>query len=126
MLCDDVRVELAGKFSLMGIFDQFQVSDFQNPLPSFYIVARVEFESEGSYPLVVQLRTLEGQSIFNLSGKIQVQESTQGEKIGNIRLRIDNLRLPRPGQYEFVLLYNDESLHVLPVAVIIPPQKYVQ
>ena len=101
MLCDDVRVELAGKFSLMGIFDQFQVSDFQNPLPSFYIVARVEFESEGSYPLVVQLRTLEGQSIFNLSGKIQVQESTQGEKIGNIRLRIDNLRLPLPGQYEF-------------------------
>jgi len=46
-LCDDVREEKSGKFSLMGIFDRFLVADFRASLPSFWLFAQIGFDTEG-------------------------------------------------------------------------------
>jgi hypothetical protein len=37
-LCEDVREEKAGKFSLMGLFDRFVVGDFWVVLPTFWFL----------------------------------------------------------------------------------------
>jgi hypothetical protein len=40
-LCDDVREEKSGKFSLMGLFDRFIVGDFRAPLPTFWLFVQI-------------------------------------------------------------------------------------
>jgi len=126
ILCDDVRQEVAGKFSLMGIFGQFHVSDFRNPLPPFNIYAKIEFEQAGNFPIEVEFRSVEGQRIFQLRGSVAVEEPTQGRIIGILNLKLENLRLPRHGEYEVVIIYNNQPLSVLPVEVVIPPQRFLQ
>ncbi len=126
VLCDDVRHEVAGKSSLMGIFSQFRVSDFRNPLPSFHLYAKIEFEQAGNFPIVVEFRTGGGERIFQLRGSVEVGEQAQGRIVGILDLRLENLRLPRHGDYEVVIIYNDQPLSVLPVEVVVPPQRVLQ
>ncbi len=126
VLCDDVRQEVAGKSSLMGIFGQFRVTDFRNPLPSFHIYANIEFEQAGNFPIVVEFRTGGGERIFQLRGSVEVGEQAQGRIVGILDLRLENLRLPRHGDYEVVIIYNDQPLSVLPVEVVVPPQRVLQ
>src|SRR5574341_2408830 len=55
-LCDDVREEKTGKFSLMGLFDRFLVTDFRAPLPPFWLFVQIGCETEGEHSLSVELR----------------------------------------------------------------------
>ncbi len=126
VLCDDVRQEVAGKSSLMGIFGQFHVTDFKNPLPSFHIYAKIEFEQAGNFPIGVEFRSVEGQRIFQLTGSVAVEERTQGRIVGILDLKLENLRLPRHGDYEVVIVYNNQPLSILPIEVVVPPQRYLQ
>jgi hypothetical protein len=41
-LCNDVREEKTGKFSLLGVFDRFLVADFRAPLSTFWLFAQVD------------------------------------------------------------------------------------
>ncbi len=124
VLCDDVREEMRGKFSLMGIFSQFMVSDFSKPLPRFRLFAKIGFESDGSHPFTVRLRSSEGQNIFEFRGLAQVREEDEVTNLymANLNLAFDDLKLPRPGIYELVLAYKDQTFHVVPLqAVMIKP-----
>ena len=57
-LCDDVREEKAGKFSLMGLFDRFIVGDFRVVLPTFWFFAQIGFDAEGDHALVIEFRSV--------------------------------------------------------------------
>ena len=124
VLCDDVREEMRGKISLMGIFSQFMVSDFSKPLPRFKLFAKIGFESEGNHPFTVRLRTSEGQSVFEFRGMVNVREEDEVTSLytANLNLAFDDLKLPRPGIYELVLAHNEQTFHVVPLqAVMIKP-----
>ena len=124
VLCDDVREEMRGKFSLMGIFSQFMVSDFSKPLPRFKLFAKIGFESEGNHPFTVRLRTGEGQNIFEFRGMVNVREEDEVTSMytANLNLAFNDLKLPRPGIYELVLAHNEQTFHVIPLqAVMIKP-----
>lgn len=124
VLCDDVREEMRGKFSLMGIFSQFMVSDFSKPLPRFKLFAKIGFESEGNHPFTVRLRTGEGQNIFEIRGMVNVREEDEVTSMytANLNLTFNDLKLPRPGIYELVLAHNEQTFHVIPLqAVMIKP-----
>lgn len=133
-LCDDVREEVSGKVSLMGTFNQFRVADFRNPMPPFWIFARMEFEQEGDYPSVVEFRTTEGQTIFQIKGVAQLrhalessdQPSSQARPVANLKFRVDNLRLPRHGFYELAFIHNNHCLQAIQIEVVVQPQPYVQ
>jgi len=124
VLCDDVRQELGGKVSLMGIFTRFNVTDFTQPMPSFHVFAKIGFEAPGDYPIDVELRSSEGQRMFQLQGMAHVgaQEQTTNLYVANLDLRMGNLRLPRPGSYEFALRSNNQQIDVVPFdAVVVAP-----
>ena len=127
-LCDDVREEVGGKNSLMGVFNTFYVSDFRNPINTFWIFARLEFDQDGEYPIVVEFRTIEGQSIFQVRGNVNVQRSQQSqiEPTANLKFRVIGLRFPRHGVYELAILHNDQMLHRVYVEVVVPPPRFVQ
>src|SRR3990172_3882831 len=96
-LCDDVRQELKGKVSLMGIFSRFLVTDFSQPMPPFRIFAKLGFEGEGDHQIVVELRSAEGQRIFQIRGVAHVETRDQVTNLytADINLGMDSLKLPR-------------------------------
>ena len=124
VLCDDVREEMRGKVSLMGIFSQFMVSDFSKPLPRFRLFAKIGFESDGNHPFTIRLRSGEGQNIFEFHGVANVRDEDEVTNLytANLNLGFDDLKLPRPGIYELDFLYQDQTFHVVPLqAVMVKP-----
>ena len=124
VLCDDVREETRGKVSLMGIFSQFVVSDFSKPLPRFRLFAKIGFETEGSHPFTVRLRSAQGEKIFEFRGVARVNQEDELTNLfmANLNLAFDELKLPRPGIYELDLACNEQSFHVVPLqAVMVKP-----
>jgi len=128
-LCDDVREEVHGKHSIMGVFNQFNISDFRNPVNSFWIFARIEFEQDGEYSIGFQLRAVEGQPVlFNVDGGISLQSKNTSEirPVGDIKVRVDGLRFPRHGIYELAILFDNNILQTMPIQVFVPQTPYVQ
>jgi hypothetical protein len=133
-LCDDIREEVAGKLSLMGLFNQFRVADFRNPMPAFWIYARVEFEQPGDYEIRTELRTIEGQGIFQLRGLTQLRPiATQPDRqaslalpTADLKFKIDNLTLPRDGLYEIALFYDDQLLQTLQIEAVVQRPGFLQ
>jgi hypothetical protein len=130
-LCDDIREEVAGKLSLMGLFNQFRVADFRSPMPAFWIYARVEFEQPGDYEIRTELRTVEGQGIFQLRGVTQLrpvptQQASLALPTADLKFKIDNLTLPRDGLYEIALFYDDQLLQTLQVEAVVQRPGFLQ
>jgi len=119
-LCDDVREEKSGKFSLMGIFDRFIVGDFRAPLPTFWLFAQLGCEIEGEHVLAVEFRRAEGESVVRAEVKHHVtgRNSTTGLCHANINLRMEHLTIPGPGAYEFALHSDGDYIGSLPVEVV--------
>ena len=63
-LCDDVREEKSGKFSLMGLFDRFIVADFRAPLPTFWLFVQIGCDNEGEHEMTVEFRRVDGPSVL--------------------------------------------------------------
>ena len=127
-LCDDVREEKAGKFSLIGLFNQFTVHDFRVPLPSFCIFATIGFDSPGNHPISILFRRVEGDTIFRAESIHQITEQDRAslQYLALINLRLSNLTLPGAGRYEFAFECDGQYIGAIPVLVVQPPPRLVQ
>lgn len=127
-LCDDVREEKTGKFSLMGIFDQFMVVDFRVPLPSFWLFAQIGFDSEGEHGLVIEFRRVEGASVIRAETRHQVagKNSVTGRYHANVNLRFEHVAVPGPGAFEFAIHSDGEFIGAVPVEIMQPAPRLVQ
>jgi hypothetical protein len=127
-LCDDVREEKSGKFSLMGLFDRFLVTDFRAPLPTFWLFAQIGCDAEGEHMLTIELRRTEGASIMR--AEIAHQAVGRNELTGlchaNINLRLEHLTIPGPGSYEFAINIDGQHIGSLLVEVSQPPPRLMQ
>lgn len=111
-LCDDVRHEISGKVSLMGIFDTFNVAAYNAPLPSFHIFAKISVETEGTHPVTSRIRSEEAGFNAELQGQIMAQlrdELTQ-RYICNMDLAVNGMTIPRPGKYQVVIIVDGYEL----------------
>jgi hypothetical protein len=127
-LCDDVREEKSGKFSLMGLFDRFLVSDFRAPLPIFWLFALVGYDTEGEHTLTIELRRVEGEPVFHADIKHHAlgKNSTTGHYHANMNLRLEHLTVPGPGSYEFAIHSDGELIGSLPVEISQPAPRLMQ
>lgn len=133
-LCDDVREEISGKVSIMGIFNQFRVADFRNAMPPFWIYTRIEFEQEGDYPVAITFRTVEGQRIFQLKAVAQVRTTREHSgqppalvrPTADLKFKVDNFRLPRDGLYEIAFSHNDQPLQTVQIEAVVQRPAFVQ
>jgi hypothetical protein len=114
-LCDDIRHEVNNKVSLMGIFENFNVNDFTKGLPPFHVYAKVGFETNAPVPLQLELRSVEGQRIFVIeaNANLGVEPAPDGLYYTNFDSMLQNLKLPRPGVYEFVIRANNQSIGLI-------------
>ena len=102
VLCDDVRHEVGGKVSLMGIFDTFNVAAYTAPLPSFHIFAKVGVHKEGTHSVTLRIRSQEGDFNTELAGQMitQGRDELTESYVSNIDLAINGMTIPRPGRYQ--------------------------
>ncbi len=102
VLCDDVRHELSGKVSLMGIFDTFNVAAYTAPLPPFHIFAKIGVVNEGTHPVTLRIRSQEGDFSNELAGQMltQARDELTERYVSNIDLAINGMTIPRPGKYQ--------------------------
>lgn len=126
-LCDDVREEKSGKFSLMGLFDRFLVTDFRAPLPTFWLYVQIGCDSEGEHDLTVEFRQIGGNSVLRADlkhGSVGKSNLT-GLCHGNVNLRLEHVTVPGAGVYEFTLCSDGGEIGTLPVEVIQAPARVV-
>ena len=111
-LCDDVRNELRGKVSLMGLFDNFAVGDLTKPLPPFRVYARIGVTTHGEHSVRLEITTLEGDFRVELPGKLNAREqgAASGLHEAVLTLGIRGLVVPRAGRYRLRFIVDDAEL----------------
>ena len=124
-ICDDVRHEVGNKVSLMGIFNQFLIADFQQPLRPFKVYAKLRFTAEGQHTVAFRFANLQGD--FNIRMEAPVVATREDPVFGgytaNVEVGVDNLKLPRPGEYQIDISCDGTLADSIPfrVVTVTPP-----
>ncbi len=118
-LCDDVRQEMSGKVSLMGVFNRFRVIDFTQSLPSFRAFIQVAVQEEGQYPIVLNIRSEQRDFKVGMQTAFQAinRDEIYRQYITTINVGFNNLKVPRPGMYYVELECKGNVICSLPVLV---------
>jgi len=126
-LCDDVREEKT-KFSLMGVFNQFNVNDFRAPLPPFCILATIGFDTPGNHAISIEFRRVEGDRLFRAESthELSAQDAATLQYHALVNLRLANLTLPGPGRYEFAFECDGQYVGAIAVNVSQPSPRLMQ
>lgn len=108
-LCDDVRTEVRGKVSLMGLFDNFSVGDLGKPLPPFRLYARIGVTTPGEHAVRLRITSLEGDFQVELPGKLVARETSAASGLHEavMTLGISGLVVPRAGRYQMRFVVDD-------------------
>ena len=110
VLCDDVRNEVRGKVSLMGLFDNFAVGDVAKPLPAFRLYARIGVTTAGDHAVRVEITSDTNDEFkVELPGKLNARETSAASGLHEavMTLGISGLVVPGPGRY-LVRFFVDE------------------
>lgn len=111
IICDDVRQEMGGKFSLMGLFECIYSSSFPTLHPRFAIVNEW---TGGRGDFVVRIRLLapdREQVISESESKLSLYNKTQRHRDISIRL---NSSFKVPGTYWIETLLDGERVGMVP------------
>lgn len=112
LLCDDVRSELRGKVSLMGLFDNFSVGDLEKPLPPFRLYAKIGVTSPGEHAVRLQIANESDDFRFELPGKVTARNTSHASGLceATLSLGIRGLQVPRPGRYRIRFVVDGREL----------------
>jgi hypothetical protein len=122
LLCDDVRLEMGNKLSLMGVFQNIMVERLPVSLIKFAIVQH--WVGEGSYATEVRIMSPDKLNIVAASQPSQIILQREGFA-DNISFFINTV-LPQPGTYYIQTLVNSSLYNEFPLVVSelrnVPPQ----
>ena len=126
LLCDDVRQEIGGKYSLMGVFTNFNVSNYQQPVRPFHIHLVLALKQKGRHVAKFEIRSFEGDFTTAMQVAIQIaptQMDASGEHTVNLDAGVNALRFPREGRYFVDIKLGDEPITQIPfqVKTMTPP-----
>jgi hypothetical protein len=114
IICDDVRQELGGKFSLMGLFETISAQAFPVVHPRFAIMnewtgGRGEFLSR------VRLLAPDRKTVLSESeSRFSLYNETQRHRDISVRF---NTAFPAPGTYWLEVLIDGEQIGLVPLTV---------
>jgi hypothetical protein len=111
ILCDDVRQEMGGKFSLMGLFEGIYANSFPTLHPRFAIVSEW---TGGRGEFVVRIRLLapdQHQVISESESRLNLSYETQRHRDISIRF---NSTFKVPGTYWIEMLLDGERVGMVP------------
>ncbi len=122
LLCDDVRQELGGKFSLMGLFESIYANVFPAVHPRFAIVNEWT-GGKGEFSVKVRLLSPDKKDVLSESeSKINLFSETQRHRDISVRF---NTTFPTPGTYWIEALVDGERVGLTPLHLQIVTDKTV-
>lgn len=114
LLCDDVRQELGGKFSLMGLFESIYANAFPAVHPRFAIVNEWS-GGIGEFTVRIRLLTPEREHVISESeAVIKLYSETQRHRDISIRF---NTPFKIPGTYWIETFVDGERVGLTPLSV---------
>ena len=114
LLCDDVRQELGGKFSLMGLFENIYSGSFPAVHPRFAIVNEW-LGGKGEFVARIRLLGPDKEQVLSESeSKLVLYSETQRHR--DIAIRF-NTTFPVPGVYWVEVLLDNERISLVSLAV---------
>ena len=114
ILCDDVRQEMGGKFSLMGLFESIYASVFPAVHPRFAIVNEWT-GGKGEFTSKMRLLTPDrGQVISESESSITLFNETQRHRDISVRF---NTTFAVPGTYWIETLLDGERIGFVPLTL---------
>ena len=122
LLCDDVRQELGGKFSLMGLFESIYANSFPAVHPRFAIVNEWT-GGKGDFKLKIRLLSTNKQDVLSESeASLSLFNETQKHRDISVRF---NTTFAVPGTYWVEMLLDGERAALVPLPVQIISDKHV-
>ena len=120
ILCDDVRQEMGGKFSLMGLFENIYAGSFPAIHPRFAIVNEWT-GGKGEFVARIRLLSLDKEQVLSESeSKLVLYSEAQRHRDISVRF---NTTLPAPGTYWVEILLDNERISMVSLAVQQPGQQ---
>ena len=114
LLCDDVRQEVGGKFSLMGLFETIYANVFPAVHPRFAIVNEWT-RGKGEFAVKIRLLAPDKEQVLSESeAKINLFNETQRHRDISIRF---NTTFKAPGTYWIETLLDNEQISITSLAV---------
>ena len=114
ILCDDVRQEIGGKFSLMGLFETISSSTFPVVHPRFAIMNEWS-GGRGEFKARIRLLAPDRTTVISESeAKLSLFSETQHHR--DISLRF-NTAFPTPGTYWIEMLIDNDQIALVPLPV---------
>ncbi|MEM8885096.1 MAG: hypothetical protein AAGD14_13590 [Planctomycetota bacterium] len=108
LICDQVIHELgSNKKSLIGIFEEVHLPQFPAPYPRIAVYVNLT-DANGEYELEMRLLTETGDQVG--AGKTPKVNIENPLATCEFALQVQNLVLPKPGQFEFQIFANGEFL----------------
>jgi len=127
-LCDDVRLEVGNKHTLVGLFDVFDVADFAHALPAFCVFARLAVDRPGKHPFALRLVDGEGDVRMELSGHIDARQPNEASGLfeGIVSAKLVGVRVARPGRHRVEFVIGGKALEACGVLVRVAVPRVVQ
>jgi hypothetical protein len=114
ILCDDVRQEMGGKFSLMGLFETISAVTFPAIHPRFAIMNEWS-GGRGEFIAKIRLLAPDRKTVISESeAKLALFNETQHHR--DISLRF-NTTFPAPGTYWIEMLLDNAQVALVPLPV---------
>jgi hypothetical protein len=112
ILCDDVRQEMGGKFSLMGLFESIYAANFPATHHRFAIVNEW-IGGRGEFTVRIRLLSPDRESVLSESeSKLALFNETQRHRDISIRY---NTAFKVPGTYWVETVLDDERISIIPL-----------
>jgi hypothetical protein len=122
LLCDDVRQELGGKFSLMGLFESIYANVFPAVHPRFAVVNEW-IGGKGEFTVKIRLLSPNKEEVLSESEtKINLFSETQRHRDISVRF---NTTFNAPGTYWLETLLDGERISLTPLPLQLVSDKTI-
>jgi len=112
VVADAANTSVEGKLNIFGIFNRITAASFPAVHPQMLLVIVLQADSSESgqeKSVEVQLVDSDGQKLFLLRGNITVPRGKSGYPIIiNHLFHLAQVKFPKPGDYEFKILINED------------------
>jgi hypothetical protein len=110
-----------GKLNVMGIFGSITATSFPTTHPEMFVIAQLAAspaEYNRAFKFELKLMDEDGQQIGNIitDAVVPVPETGRYIRLNHV-LRLVNITFPKPGEYEFVVLIDNDVKGALPIEV---------
>jgi len=114
LICDDVRQEMGGKFSLMGLFESIFAGTFPAP-PHRFAIVNEWVGGKGDFTVKIRLLAPDRETVLSESeSKVTLFNEKQRHRDISIRY---NTTFKVPGTYWIEMLLESEQIALIPLPV---------